>query len=778
MRRLRAATLAAVLACSGISRAQDGDEILLLDLCVNGNCPGVAAVVLREGQVLIEIEALRAAGAEIDALTTITIGERLFVDANAINHGTQVRLDRDALRVDIDIAAENLPLQAINLRTRRAADNVQLPFTAFVNYSATLGKAADRSAFVDGGVGKGDLALRSTAIWERNRGWQRGLSRFEFDRSDALQRWTLGDQFAVTPDALGGGALLGGIGVERAFDQDPFLVTFPQPFVAGVLDAPGTVEVYSNGALIARRELQPGPFSLDNIGVPPGRSDVQVIVRDNFGNRRDVSGSRFYTTTTLLAPGLSDYGLRFGLPRTQAFAGSYDSDLAVQGFYRRGIASRLTLGGRIEADAQVRNAGLNLVWQLPVGDLQLDAAGSDSDGLGDGRAQALIYNMVGRKVGVSLGQRQFTRNYRNLGQDAAPILAQLRLDRFGSLSLAPGLDYSLLLTFGEQRFTGGFRTHTQGANLTWRIGDRSQIVFGLQHRSGSGTEELAGIISLNIALDSRDSRWSPDSVGSAVAWDDTGNASLRLDTQRSRPPGVGAGYDVSVVSNNDGQQQGFARVEYQAPFARLALDGEQRSGNTNLRGTLSGGLVAIGGRGYASPPIDSGFALVRTGLADLAVQRENLDVGRTDARGDLLVREMVPFFPSQVGIDQESIPLAYRFGKLEHAVAVPRNAGAIVGFDISPMHAARGRIMLQQADGQTQAARFGRVTVPTTSGVLQSRLGGSGAFWFDELMPGRYQATVATDNGDARCAFDVPSDAPSGIADLGEVVCFAKESGQ
>jgi outer membrane usher protein len=335
-----------------------------------------------------------------------------------------------------------------------------------------------------------------------------------------------------------------------------------------------------------------------------------------------------------------------------------------------------------------------------------------------------------------------------------------------------------LLTFGEQRFTGGFRTHTQGANLTWRIGDRSQIVFGLQHRSGSGTEELAGIISLNIALDSRDSRWSPDSVGSAVAWDDNGNASLRLDTQRSRPPGVGAGYDVSVVSNNDGQQQGFARVEYQAPFARLALDGEQRSGSTNLRGTLSGGLVAIGGRAYASPPLDSGFALVRTGIADLAVQRENLDVGRTDARGDLLVREMVPFFPSQVGIDQQSIPLGYRFGKLEHAVAVPRNAGAIVGFDISPMHAARGRIMLQQADGQTQAARFGRITVNSATGPLQSRLGGSGAFWFDELMPGRYQATVATDNGDARCALDVPSDAPSGIADLGEVVCIIEEGGQ
>jgi len=779
-RLLRAVSLALalVLACSGIARAQDGDELLLLDLCVNAECVGVAAVVLRDEQVLIETEALRAAGVNIDGLATIAVGERLFVAAEAINHGTRVHLDRDALRVDVDIAAANLPLQEVDLRTRRRADTVQLPFTAFANYSVALGRPAERSAFLDAGLGKGNLALRSTSIWDRSRGWQRGLSRFEFDRADALQRWTLGDQFAVTPDALGGGALLGGIGIERAFEQDPFLVTFPQPFVAGVLDAPGTVEVYSNGALIARRELQPGPFSLDNIGVPPGRSDVQVIVRDNFGNRRDLSGTRFYTTTTLLAPGLNDYGLRLGLPRTQAFAGSYDGDPAVQAFYRRGVAKRLTLGGRIEADEQLRNAGLNLVWQLPVGDVQLDFAGSDSDDIGDGRAHALIYNLVGRKVGFSLGQRQFTADYRNLGQEAAPILSQLRLDRFGSLSLAPGLDYSLLLTFGEQRFTGGLRSHTQGANLTWRIGARSQIVFGVQHRSGGGVDDLAAIVSLNVALDTRDSRWRPDSIGSAIAWDDNGNASLRLDTQRSRPPGVGAGYDVSVLSNNDGQQQGFARVEYQAPFARFALEGEQVSGNSNVRGIVSGGLVAIGGRAYASPPIDSGFALVRTGLADLVVQRENLDVGRSDTRGDLLVRDMVPFFPSQVGIDQESIPLAYRFGKLEHSVAVPRNAGAIVAFDISPMHAARGRIVLQPLEGPTRSVRFGRITVQTAIGPLQSRLGGSGTFWFDDLMPGRHRATVRTENASAQCLVEVPDVAPNGIADLGEVVCRIEESQQ
>jgi len=776
MRRLSAAALALTLALLLAARAfaQDGDEILLLDLCVNDHCVGVAAVVIREGEALIEREALRAAGVNIEGLATTTLGEREFVPAAQINHGSRVSVDRERLRVDLRIAPANLPLQTVNLRTRQSADTVALPLTAFANYALTAGTHDERNAFLDGGLGKGPLALRSTAIWQRDGGWRRGLSRVEWDRTASLQRWTLGDQFAVSPDALGGGALLGGIGVERAFEHDPFLVTFPQPFVAGVLDAPGTVEVYANGALIARRELQPGPFSLQNLGVPPGRSDVQLIVRDNFGNRRELSGARFYTTSGLLAKGLSDYALRVGAPRASAFGGGYQSTPAAQAFYRRGVAPALTLGVRAEGDERVRNGGVSATWQLPKGDLELGLAASDADGIGGGSAQSLTYSYVGRQVGASFGQRQLSRDYRSLGQLPRAFSAQLRQDRFGSLSLAPGLDYSVLLSFGEQRFTGGLREHTQGATLTWRVGSRTQVLLGVQHRSGGGSENLSAILSLNIALDTRDSRWRPDSIGSAVAWDDDGPGSLRVNAQRSRPPGVGAGYDLNVLSRDDGSQQGFGRFEYQAPFARMALEGEQFSGTSRVRGVLSGGLVAIGGRAYASPPLDSGFALVRVpGLANVGVQRENLDVGRTDARGDLLVRDMLPFFPSQIGIDQESIPLGYRFGRLTRPVAVPANAGAIVAFDITPMHAARGRIVLAFADGRTQAASLGRIELDTDAGPVRGRLGSSGAFWFDELAPGRHAARVTTDTAQARCALDVPADAPLGIADLGEVQCAA-----
>jgi hypothetical protein len=45
-----------------------------------------------------------------------------------------------------------------------------------------------------------------------------------------------------------------GFGVERAFDTDPYLVTF-RSRSSRPARKPGTVEVYSNGTLIGRREL-------------------------------------------------------------------------------------------------------------------------------------------------------------------------------------------------------------------------------------------------------------------------------------------------------------------------------------------------------------------------------------------------------------------------------------------------------------------------------------------------------------------------------------------
>ena len=41
---------------------------------------------------------------------------------------------------------------------------------------------------------------------------------------------------------------------------------------------PGTVEVYANGALIGRRELAAGPFTLEQLGIQPDATIAGVII--------------------------------------------------------------------------------------------------------------------------------------------------------------------------------------------------------------------------------------------------------------------------------------------------------------------------------------------------------------------------------------------------------------------------------------------------------------------------------------------------------------------
>src|SRR5690606_13657856 len=309
-RQLRISAAVALLLAS-TAFAQARDEVLLLDLCLNARCSGIAAVVVRGERVLVDREALLAAGLDPTALPAERIQGRDFVEAAALGRGIEVLVDRDNLRLDLRQRPADMPAQSIDLRTRGRAAPSSPSWTAFANYAATLGDggaegpgAGLETLFVDAAVRPGPAALRSPAIRDRSFGWRRGLSRIEIDQPSSLRRWTIGDQVAVARDPLGGGALLGGVGVARAFDQDPYLVTFPQPFYQGVIETPGVVEVYANGALIGRRPVEAGPINLDNLGVPPGRSDVRVVIRDPFGNRQDLASASYYGGTGLLAPGL------------------------------------------------------------------------------------------------------------------------------------------------------------------------------------------------------------------------------------------------------------------------------------------------------------------------------------------------------------------------------------------------------------------------------------------------------------------------------------------
>lgn len=744
-------------------QASADTETLLLDVCVDDACDGIAVVLVRGPQVLVESAALRKAGVQLDAdVATQRIDGRDFVAADAIGHGTRVAIDRALLRLDIQRPASALPLQRADFHAPPPQVDGMRDWSAVLDYAANIGSRRDtRNLFVDGALSRGPWALRGDGQWGGDGGWRRGLTRLEFDQPHTLRRWTFGDQYALSPDPLGGSALLGGVGVARAFDLDPFLITFPQPYLDGVLQAPGTVEIYANGVLVGRQPLQAGPFSLQGLGLSPGRNDVELVLRDPFGGTRELSSASYYSASGLLAPGLSEYALRMGRTRPSPLEDRYRDDAVLAGYWRHGLNQSVTVGVRAEADRELRNLGAQAALRLPVGELSASLARSNGPAVGDGGgAAAFDYRYSNRVAGWSLGVRRYDRGYRRLGDDLVDDtigrLRQPRGDAFAAIGWSPNARLSLQLHWNRNHWFDAGDDTRYGLDASLRLGVGARMYFAVARNHGDAGRDTVAQLGVSLAL-GRDNL----NIGSRH---DAGGWGYGIDANRSRPTDTGFGYSASL-DHRDGAQYAFARGEYQGRHGRYALSLQDADGDSEASLLLGGALVAIGGRAFATPPVDNGFALVRVpGLAGVQVRRENLPVGLTDDAGELLVRDLLPYYPNRIGYDDEDVPADWNTGPDALTVAVPRHGGAVVAFQARPLRAIAGSLRLPQAGAATLHLR-GAVHDYAT------RIGTSARYYIEDVEPGAYALEVELDAGArARCTLQVPVLAP-GVTRLQPVVC-------
>lgn len=750
--------------------AETGHELLLLDLCIDARCHGVAAVVRIEGRVWIERGALERVGLHELPMDERGIDGRRYLDPGSLP-GARARIDLSALRLELDLPPQSRPRQDLAQYTPRASDAVAYPLAAHLNYALGVEPGGQADAFIDAGIGRGPVALRSTAVWDSDSGLRRGLTRVEVDQPDALRRWVLGDQFASSSDSLGGGALLGGLGVERAFEQDPFLNTFPQPFIAGVVDAPGVVEVYANGALIARQPIQPGPFTFEGLGVPAGRSDVQIVLTDPFGGRREIGGLAYYGSSGLLRRGLDEYALRVGLPRDSALGGGYGTRPVLQGNYRRGLSDSVTLGGRIEADERVHNAGVDVGVLTGVGEFGLTLAGSHDEVAGSGRAVALRHAWTARTWSVSSGWRRLQTSYRTISTTGFERLDPLREDAFVSASWSPAGPWSLRGNLGTRRL-GARRERNLGLGLAMQLPGSARLLLGAERRLDDTASDTTVLLSLVAALGrSEQASWQPDSLSAGLGWQaDSDTLTARAGARRARPSATGWGYDLNL-DRAGSATGGFVQAEYQGRHGRYAVQAQRIAGFERYRAQASGALVGIGGRVFATPPLDSGFALVQLpGLQGVPVLREGLEVTRTDARGDALVRGLLPYYPMRLGFDPARVPIGYRFGEDMMRVAVSPGTGALARFEVAPLSALRGELRLGPG---REPVQYGELVVHDGNGRERARsaLGARGGFWFEDLPAGTYPARVVSGGRTTTCTLELTGPARAGITDAGEVHC-------
>jgi len=489
---------------------------------------------------------------------------------------------------------------------------------------------------------------------------------------------------------------------------------------------------------------------------------VKLVLRDPFGGTRELSSASYYSASGLLAPGLSEYALRLGRERPSPFEDRYLDDPVLAGYWRRGLNQALTVGVRAEADRDLRNLGAQAALRLPVGELSASLARSDGDASAHGGgAMALDYRYSNRIAGWSLGMRRFDRGYRRLGDGFGDdtfdgLLRQPRGDAFAAVGWSPDARLSLQLHWNRNRYFDAGDETRYGLDATLRLGAGTRLFFALARNGGDDGRDTIAQLGVSLAL-------GRDNLNLGGRHDGNGWG-YGVDANRSRPSDTGFGYSASL-DHQDGADFAYGRGEYQGRHGRYALTVQDADGHSQASVLLSGALVALGGRVFATPPVDNGFALVRVpGLAGVQVRRENLPVGVTDAAGELLVRDLLPYYPNRIGYDDDDVPADWATGPNALTVAVPRSGGAVVPFQARPLRAITGSLRLPQAGAAT-------VRLHGEGHDYSTRIGSSARYYLEDVAPGAYALEVELDSGaHARCTLQVPVLAP-GVTRLDPAEC-------
>ena len=183
-----------------------------------------------------------------------------------------------------------------------------------------------------------------------------------------------------TPGWWGRALRFGGVQFGTNYALQPGFATYPLLAVSGLATVPGTADILVNNVRVAEQNVPSGPFTISNLPTMTGAGELNLVVRDAFGQQRVVT-QPFYIAPQLLRPGLTEFSIGAGAERldygikTLDYGGAYAS-----GWARHGINEVLTGELRGEADEHVTAAGGGAdVLVGNIGVLSAGVAASQSD---------------------------------------------------------------------------------------------------------------------------------------------------------------------------------------------------------------------------------------------------------------------------------------------------------------------------------------------------------------------------------------------------------------
>lgn len=486
-------------------------------------------------------------------------------------------------------------------------------------------------------------------------------SQLRHDLTGRGESLVLGDQ--LSGDGLAGSVLFGGLSWGSDFSQRPELARYPLPVLAGDAVLSSVAELYVDGRLRQRERLPPGPYLLEPLLTPQGFGEIQVITHDALGRETRLS-QPFYVSPRLLRAGLDEYRINAG--RLRLGMGS-DEDRYGDGFasadWRRGLNDQLTAS--VHANAMAKRQALRgeVLASRPDSGLSGITAGISRDhDAGNGYQIGLSQEWLSRNTSLQGSWSHASRAYAELGREPGAIASRASLQ--ASLRLSGNLQTSAGWLHEERRTQDDLALYNLA--LQWQPAPGSQWVLSATGLPGTGWtrsislfQTLAGRQSMAVQLQQDADgdlsgllQWSwqpaehPWSLRAELA-DDSRSRSTRISALYNGPSGTGG---LGVLDSDDGR---------------------------SLQGSLSTSLAWVPGNLFWGRRLNDSFIVIDTGEPGITLYRNHQIVGRTDARGQMLISDLQPYHPALLSLSADELPMDVQPGRLEQFVRPPRGVAHI-----------------------------------------------------------------------------------------------------
>lgn len=704
----RAGFLLLVLFCQGavpLQRPLQAHELpweytLYLELLVNQVATGrVLPVIYREGNYLVDSDELRALGVPLQA------------DAGGLQNlgdieGLRSEYHQELQQLRLTLPSAWLPHQALGEGRQHQGTQAQSSFGGLFNYdlyySQSDGSQRVLSAWLEQRLFGGFGRLSNTGVY-RHAFNDRSLPGDGYVRYDSS--WRYNDQQRMLSYEVGDlvtGALtwnravrLGGIQVSRDFGLRPDLITYPLPTFTGDAAVPSTVDLLINNAQVSSEPINPGPFTISSVPFISGAGTATVVATDAQG-RQVATEVPFYVTNTLLQQGLHDYSLALGkLRRDYGLENFSYGSHAASGTLRYGVSDAFTLEGHAETGDDLRQAGIGGTFAVGTwGTLGTSLSSSQHDGR-RGRQLSLGYSYYASIFGIALQRVQRDAAYADLSVVSAlqRIRGSAALPRTTdqvTLSLNPERIGSVGIGYFSSELQNGSRTRL--LNLSWSRGTpgNGNLFVSLNHELD--TSGFSALVQWVMPLDMR----STVSVG--VERDQAGSLRQRTSYSRVAASHGGVGYNLAYAGGS-GDHYAQADMAWRTSLAQLQAGVYENGAQRTYWGDVSGSVVVMDGGVYAANRIDDAFVLVSTdGYPEVPVSFENQWLGKTNARGHLLVPWVPSYYAGQYAIDTLALPANIRTPEVDRRIAVHEGSGAVLAFELRKVVAAS--IVLIDARGE------------------------------------------------------------------------------